>query len=248
MNQAKENRLHAVITGGASGIGKATCNALARRGYVVCVADLNESTAQEVATSCGGFAVRVDVSDEASVEALFAQALDRFEGRLNALVTAAGIVDSSPLLEASARTFARVYAINTIGTFLCIREAAKRMQAGGRICTVGSVSGKRGGGGVGTAAYAASKGAVMALTRTAARELAPRGIFVNGVNPGPTETPMVAASFVDEAAREHRLSRIPLGRVAEPTEIAEAIAWILSDGASFVLGEMLSVDGGILMD
>ena len=239
---------HAVVTGGGSGIGRATCNLLGGRGYLVCVADVNEKAAQEVAAGCGGFALQVDVTDERSVESLFARACERFKNSPDALATAAGIIDSSSFMDASAATFARVYAVNTIGTFLCIREAARRMQAGGRICTVGSVSGKRGGGGAGTVAYASSKGAIQALTRSAARELAPRGISVNGVNPGPTETPMVAGSYTDEESRRHRLSRIPLGRVAGPEEIAAAIAWLLSTDASFVAGEMISVDGGILMD
>jgi NAD(P)-dependent dehydrogenase (short-subunit alcohol dehydrogenase family) len=242
------SRRNAIVTGGGSGIGKATCIALSRRGYIVCVADIDGKAAQSVAAACNGFALEVDVSDERSVEALFARACDRFDGTLDALATAAGIIDSSAFMEASAQTFARVCAVNAIGTFLCLRESGKRMQAGGRICTIGSVAGKRGGGGAGTVAYAASKGAVNTLTRNAARELAPRGIYVNGINPGPTETPMVAAAFVDEGAQRQRLNRIPLGRVAEPEEIAEAIAWLLSTEASFVLGEMLSVDGGILMD
>ena len=127
-----------------------------------------------MADRVGGYAFEVDVADEASVIALFDAALTAFGGRLDALATPAGIADTTPFAELTARTFRHVYDVNVIGTFLCVREAAKHMRAGGRICTVASVAGKRGGGLSGTAAYAASKGAVLALSRSAARALAPR--------------------------------------------------------------------------
>jgi NAD(P)-dependent dehydrogenase (short-subunit alcohol dehydrogenase family) len=122
------------------------------------------------------------------------------------------------------------------------------MQSGGRICTDASFAGKRGGGLHGTAAYAASKGAVLALTRNAARALAERGIAVNGIVPGPVLTPMLQTSLADESKRALIESSTLLGRSAEPLEIAEAIAWLLSPAASYVNGEMLAVDGGLLFD
>jgi len=136
----------ALVTGGASGIGKAVCELLARDGYRVAVADRDEVGARSVADAIGGHAFAVDVADEASVLALFERVSVTFDGALDALATPAGVVDTTPLLELDAATFAQVYAINLIGTFLCIREAGKRMIAGSRICTVASIAGKRGNG------------------------------------------------------------------------------------------------------
>jgi len=238
----------AIVTGGASGIGKATCEVLARDGYRVAVFDRDELGARAVADAIGGFGFACDVTDERAVETAFERALEMLGGPLDALATPAGIVDTTPFMELDAATFLHVYEVNTIGTFLCIREAVKHMQTGSRICTVSSVAGKRGGGLHGTAAYAASKGAVIALTRSAARSLADRGIAVNGIAPGPVLTPMLQASFDDESKRAAIEGTTLLGRAADPIEIAEAIAWLLSPAASYVNGEMLSVDGGLLLD
>ena len=238
----------AIVTGGASGIGKATCELLAADGYRVAVIDRDELGARGVADAIGGFAFALDVVDELAVAATFERAVATLGGRLDALATPAGIADTTPFMELDAATFLRVYSINTVGTFLCIREAAKHMQRGARICTVASVAGKRGGGLSGTAAYAASKGAVIALTRNAARSLADRGIAVNAVAPGPVLTPMLAGAFQDEAHRQRVESLTLLQRSAEPTEIAEAIVWLLSPASSYVNGETLTVDGGMLLD
>jgi NAD(P)-dependent dehydrogenase (short-subunit alcohol dehydrogenase family) len=238
----------ALVTGGASGIGKATCEALAREGYLVAVADRDEVGARAVADAIGGHAYAVDVSDETSVVTLFERVAAAFDGSLDALATPAGIIDMTPLLETSVATWRRVYDVNLIGTFLCIREGVKYMRAGSRICTIASVAASLGGGLTGTAAYAASKAAVVALTRNAARELAARGIAVNGVNPGSVLTPMTADAFRDPARRARLVAATPLGRAAEPAEIAEAIVWLLSPRASYVHGELINVDGGLLMD
>jgi NAD(P)-dependent dehydrogenase (short-subunit alcohol dehydrogenase family) len=238
----------ALVTGGASGIGKATCEVLAREGWLVAVADRDEVGARSVADAIGGHGFAVDVCDEASVVSLFERAVAAFDGKLDALATPAGIIDMTPLFEISLTTWRRVFDVNVIGTFLCIREAAKFMGPGGRICTVASVAGKLGGGLTGTGAYAASKGAVFALTRNAARELAGRGIAVNGVSPGAVLTPMIAEAFRDPAKRGRVEALTPLGRPGEPSEIAEAIAWLLSPRASYVHGEVINVDGGLLMD
>jgi NAD(P)-dependent dehydrogenase (short-subunit alcohol dehydrogenase family) len=236
----------AIVTGGAGGIGKATCELLARDGYLVAVVDRDELGARGVADAIGGLAFALDVTDELAVAAIFERAVASLGGRLDALATPAGISDATAFMELDAATFLRVYNINAVGTFLCVREAAKYMRAGARICTVASVSGKRGGGNSGTAAYAASKGAVLALTRSAARALAERGIAVNAVAPGPVLTPKVATAH-DGAGRGIE-AQILLERSAEPNEIAEAIVWLLSPAASYVNGESLSVDGGLLLD
>lgn len=238
----------AVVTGGASGIGKATCEVLAREGFRVAVADCDAAGAGAVAREIGGIGFGVDVADEASVVALFDAVMAAFGGRLDTLATPAGIADTTPFLELDVATFRRVNDINVIGTFLCVREAAKRMRPGGRICTVASVAGKRGGGLSGTAAYAASKGAVLALSRSAARALAPLGIAVNCVAPGPTDTPMLQEPYKNPEHRRRVEATTLLERSAEPSEIAEAIAWLLSPRSSFVEGETLTVDGGLMLD
>lgn len=239
----------AAVVGAASGIGAATARVLAREGYRVACLDLNGEGAREVARSLGPdhTARRVDVVDESDVAATFDEVVAAF-GRLDALAVCAGIVDTTPFMEIPVATFRRVLEVNVVGTYLCVREAARRMAPGGRICTVSSVAGKLGGGLTGTAAYAASKGAVIALTRNAARTLADWGIRVNSVAPGPTLTPMLEGPFQDLEHRRRIEARIPLGRCAEPEEIAEAIAWVLSPRASYVHGETLVVDGGLVMD
>jgi NAD(P)-dependent dehydrogenase (short-subunit alcohol dehydrogenase family) len=238
----------AIVTGGASGIGRATARALAREGFVVAIGDWDEVGARAVAEEIGGFGHRVDVSDEASVAEFFRHALDDFDGHLDALATPAGVADMTPFMDIPVATFRRVYDINAIGTYLCIREAAKVMKPGGRICTVASVAGKRGGGLSGTAAYAASKGAVLALSRSAARSLAAQGIAVNCVAPGATMTAMIERPFADPEQRKRVEGMALLGRAAEPEEIAQAIVFLLTSRASFVNGETLTVDGGLMLD
>jgi NAD(P)-dependent dehydrogenase (short-subunit alcohol dehydrogenase family) len=243
-----ENPPTAVVTGGASGIGRAVCELLAKEGYRVAVADRDKRGADEVAHHIDGYAFEVDVADEKSVIELFDGALAVFGGTLDALATPAGIADTTPFMDLTVETFRRVNEINVIGTFLCVREAAKRMRSGGRICTVASVAGKRGGGLSGTAAYAASKGGVLALSRSAARALAPLGIAVNCVAPGPTLTPMLDEPFKNPEQRERVEAMTLLGRSAEPREIAEAIAWLVSPRSSYVAGETLTIDGGLMLD
>jgi NAD(P)-dependent dehydrogenase (short-subunit alcohol dehydrogenase family) len=238
----------ALVTGGASGIGAATCELLARAGWRVAVADRDLGGARALADRINGYPIAVDVADEDSVVRCFDDALAALGGSLDALATPAGIADATPFLDLDAATFRRVYDVNVIGTFLCVREAARRMRPGGRICTVASVAGKRGGGLTGTAAYAASKGAVLALSRNAARALAPLGIAVNCVAPGATLTPMLHDAFADPAHRAQVDAQSLLKRSAEPHEIAEAIVWLLSPRASFVDGETLTVDGGLMLD
>ena len=238
----------ALVTGGASGIGKATCELLAQRGYRVVVADRDEAGARAVAESIDGYGFGVDVADESSVVSLFAKANEALGAPLDGLATAAGIAETTPFMDIDVAAWRRVSDVNGLGTFLCIREAAKTMQPGARICTVASVAGKRGGGLSGTAAYAASKGAVIALTRSAARSLAERGIAVNSVAPGPVLTPMLAKPFSNAGQRERVESMTLAGRSAEPSEIAEAIVWLVSPASSFVWGETLTVDGGIMLD
>ncbi|HVA38707.1 MAG TPA: SDR family oxidoreductase [Candidatus Dormibacteraeota bacterium] len=238
----------AVVTGAASGVGAATVAALARDGYRVASLDLDQARAQRVVDGIGDghLALGLDVADESAVIAAFEEIARRM-GRIDALATCAGIADTTPFLETTAEAFRRLYDVNVIGTFLCMREAARHMRPGSRICTVASVSGIRGGGLTGTVAYASSKGGVLALTKNAARALVDKGIAVNAVAPGPVLTPMLAGPFADVEHRRRVESLIPLGRSADASEIAESIVWLLSPRASYVHGETLVVDGGLVM-
>lgn len=238
----------AVVTGGASGIGAATVATLARNGFRIACLDRNGMAAERVARSAGAehMAITVDVADEAAMIAAFQTVMAKL-GRVDALATCAGILDTTPFMDVTVASFRRIHDVNVIGTFLAIREAARHMTPGGRICTVASVAGLRGGGLAGTAAYAASKGAVLALTRNAARALVEKGIAVNTVAPGPVLTPMLAEPFRDTVRRERVEGMVPLGRSGAPQEIAESIAWLLSSGASYVNGATLAVDGGLTM-
>jgi NAD(P)-dependent dehydrogenase (short-subunit alcohol dehydrogenase family) len=244
-------RRTAIVTGAASGIGAATMLALARDGHDVVGLDINEAgltRTMHAATALGGkhLALAADVADEAAVVAAFERAA-AFLGGLDALATCAGVAESTPFMELTAATFRRVHDVNVIGTFLCLREAARHMGSGGRICTVASVAGLRGGGLMGTAAYASSKGAVLALTKNAARSLAPKGISANCVAPGPTLTPMLEPAWRDPAKRQRVEAMTVQNRTAAPEEIAASIAFLLSPAASNVTGATLVSDGGLVM-
>ena len=241
----------AIVTGSASGIGAATVLALAAQGYDTVGIDCHLAGAlatSQAASALGGkhHALLADVADEPQLVAAMAQAV-QFLGALDALATCAGVTESSAFMELSAKEFRATYDINVIGTFVAIREAAKHMQSGGRICTVASVAGLRGGGLLGTAAYAASKGAVLALSKNAARSLGSLGISVNCIAPGATHTPMIAAVWENEALRQKVESMAVQNRTAEPREIAANIAYLLSPQASYVTGATLVADGGLTM-
>lgn len=238
----------AIVTGAASGIGAATVAELATRGYRVACLDKNGGGARNVAATAGAmhFAIEVDVTDETAIVAAFVEAVAKL-GHLDALVTSAGVADMTPFMELDSVTFHRVFDENVVGTYLCIREAAKHMAPGARICTVASVAGLRGGGLSGTAAYAASKGAVLALTKNAARALAAQGIAVNTIAPGATNTPMIAHVFANEEHRKRVESMSVMNRAGHPEEIACAIAFLVSPEASYIDGATLVADGGLCM-
>ena len=241
-------RPSAIVTGAGSGIGAAAAATLARDGWRVACLDRDGAAAQRIAAAAGEMhlARAVDVADEAAMVACFAE-LAKLLGGIDGLATCAGVLDTTPFMDVPVATFRRLYDINVIGTFLAIREAARHMPRGGRICTVASVAGLRGGGIGGTTAYAASKGAVLALAKNAARSLAPQGISVNTVAPGPIETPMLEPVFGAPGVRQRVESMIPQGRAGRPEEVAETIAWLLSPKAAYVNGATLTVDGGLVM-
>ena len=233
------------VTGAASGIGASTARLLTDAGARIAALDIKWPTS--VPADTGATLTRaVDVSNEQVVETSFAEIVRHF-GRLDGLATCAGILNITSFDTLDAATFRRIHEVNVIGTFLCIKAAATRMTRGGRVVTVSSIAGIRGGGIFGTAAYAASKAAVIALTKNAARALGPKGIAVNCVAPGPTDTPINLPMEADPTIKPRLEANIALGRFAMPMEIGEAIVWLLSEEASYVSGATLVVDGGLTM-
>ena len=231
------------VTGAASGIGAATANLLAAKGWRVACLDRDLEGARRTAGE-QGLAVQVDVADEAEVVRAFAEAAEAFGG-LDGLVTAAGVIETVPFLETTPEQFRRLFDINVIGSFLSVREGAKAMQPGGRVCMVASISSYTGGGYVATGAYATSKGAVLTMMKACARALGERGIAVNAVAPGFIDTPFVAPAMSDPVRR--RQVEAAVGKVGTAEQIAETIAWLVSPEADFVHGATLIADGGVLM-
>ena len=232
------------VTGAGSGIGAATAALLIREGWVVACLDRNPEAARKVA--CGHPVIEVDVADEDSVGAAFRRVKMELGG-LDALATCAGIFETASLMDTTADAFRRILDVNVVGTFVCIREAVPLMASGARICTVSSVAGLRGGGLMGTISYASSKGAILALTKNAARVLGPQGIAVNTVAPGVIDTPFAAGPMADPAVKQRMEGLSSFNRLGTAEEIAEAIAWLLSPKASFVHGATLVADGGMVM-
>jgi NAD(P)-dependent dehydrogenase (short-subunit alcohol dehydrogenase family) len=231
------------VTGAASGIGAATARRLQAQGWRVACLDRNLEGARATAGQ-SGIAIEVDVADEGSVVHAFAQ-IGAALGGLDALVTAAGIINTTPFFETTVAQFRQLFDINVIGSFLSVREGAGLMQSGARICMVASISSYTGGGYVARGAYATSKGAVLTMMKSCARELGSRGIAVNAVAPGFIDTPFVAAAMADPVRR--KVVEAAVGKVGTAEQIAECCAWLVSPAADFVHGSTLIADGGVLM-
>ncbi len=167
-------------------------------------------------------------------------------GGLDALATAAGVIETTPFFDTTPAMFRRLFDINVIGVFLSIREGAKLMQAGGRICTVASVAKPVGRRLRGHRAYAASKGGALTLMKSAARALAPRGIAVNAVAPGLIDTPFVGKAMADPQKRS-QIDALVGDKIGTPEQIAESIVWLMSPASNYVHGSTLVADGGLLM-
>jgi 3-oxoacyl-[acyl-carrier protein] reductase len=234
----------ALVTGGGQGIGEAIAGLFAAAGASVAVADLVGEKAVAVAAGLGppAIALQADVGDEHQVQRMVQDTLDAF-GRLDILINNAGIGHVKPFLETPLQEWDQVIRTNMTGTFLCAQAAARVMvrQGSGVIVNVGSISGQRGGSG--RAAYGAAKAGVILLTKVMSVELASRGVRVNCISPGPTETDQVRQCH-DDATRDGYHRMLPIQRYAVPSEIAAAVLFLASPDASFISGHILNVDGG----
>lgn len=240
----------ALVTGGSRGIGRAVCLELAKGGASValCYAG-NAAAAQETVAACQALgasvvALRCDVADEAQVTAMTEEVLRTF-GRVDLLVNNAGITRDGLLMAMPTENFDAVIQTNLRGAFLCMRAVCRPMirQRYGRIVNISSVVGLRGN--AGQVNYAASKAGLIGMTKSMARELATRGVTVNAVAPGFIATDMTDA--MPQKAREATLAGIPAARLGTPEEVAQAVAFLCSDAAAYITGQVLAVDGGMSM-
>jgi NAD(P)-dependent dehydrogenase (short-subunit alcohol dehydrogenase family) len=243
----------AVVTGGARGIGRATASALAEAGAVIVIADLDvedcaETVAEVAALGGRAWAHAADVTREDSVEALFAAVVAR-EGRIDILVNNAGIAIRRPAVDHLLDDWNKVVAVNMTGMFLCARSVARHMiarGAGGAVVNVASIMGLSGGGLYPNISYQTTKGAVVNMTRALAVEWAPHGIRVNAVAPTYVRTRLTAGLFENPELRSRIEAMTPLGRLAEPEDVAAAITFLASPAAGMITGHVLPVDGGFL--
>jgi len=250
----------ALVTGAGSGIGRAILLALAEAGADVAAADLDEAAAKEsagMAASHGArtLALKVDVGEVASIDAMVAGVVEAF-GRLDVIVNNAGVTRAAGIMDLTEADWDSMHRVNARGVFFCLQRAARQMieQGGGRIINIASIAG-RGYIGTSNAAYAASKGAVISLTYTAAQQLGRHNINVNAIRPGVTLTTLVERILADRArqqnigideAKAKAVRPIPIGRANEPVDIAAMAVFLASAGARNITGQAYNVDGGLV--
>lgn len=250
MNISFENQV-ALVTGAASGMGLATAQAFAEAGAKVVLADFREDVVQKeadklVAAGKTAIAIGCDVSNDTQIEAMIARTVSHF-GRLDVAFNNAGVMAKvAPIAESSHEEWERVIGINLRGVWNCMKHELRQMEKQGSGAIVNNASVGAITGNPGIASYIASKHGVVGLTRTAALEYVKKGIRVNAVNPGLIDT-QVARDVVsgDEQAYDEFAKRVPIGRAGRPDEIASAVLWLCSSGASYVVGQALTIDGGL---
>jgi NAD(P)-dependent dehydrogenase (short-subunit alcohol dehydrogenase family) len=238
----------AVVTGGGSGIGLASVRRLASEGAKVVVADIDSDAGKTAADSVDGLFVRTDVTDAEQVEALFQSAVDTY-GSLDIAFNNAGISppDDDSILDTGIEAWQKVQNVNLTSVYLCCKAAIPHMLNGGRgsiintasfVATMGAATSQ--------ISYTASKGGVLAMSRELGVQFARQGIRVNALSPGPVNTPLLQELFAKDPERaQRRLVHVPMGRFAEPDEIAAAVAFLASDDSSFMTASNFLVDGGI---
>jgi len=239
----------ALVTGSGRGIGRAIALALAEHGANVVVNDVMAESAQQVAAEIEARGVAAmsavaDITSEDEVKAMVTAVMDRF-GQIDILVNNAGITQDNLLMRMSEEQWDAVLTVNLKGAFLCTKAVARPMVKArrGRIINIASVVGLTGN--VGQANYSSSKGGLIALTKSTAQELGSRGITCNAVAPGFIETEMTAR--LSDEARQQMLGRIPLGRPGQPEDVAAAVVFLAGPEAAYITGQVLTVDGGMVM-
>ena len=247
----------ALVTGAGTGIGRAIALALAEEGYRVAAADLDESAAAATAESAGGgsMAVQADVGDVADIDRMVSTVVAEL-GHLDVIVNNAGVTRGAYIMNLTEDDWDRMHRVNAKGVFFCLQRAAQEMipRREGRIINIASIAG-RGFPGTSNAAYAASKGAVISLTKTAAQQLARHNLNVNAICPGVTMTEMVTRLVTQRAekegisvdeARAAAVKPIPLRRANDPADIAAMAVFLASPGARNITGQCYNVDGGLV--
>ena len=252
----------ALVTGAGQGIGRATALTLAREGADVAVIDINGQTAEDtsseiIAMGRHSLALQADVGNLHDIDRLVRQAIDTF-GRIDILVNNAGVTRRAYIMDLTEDDWDRIHRVNAKGVFFCLQRVAREMipRRRGRIINIASIAGK-GYAGTSNAAYAASKGAVISLTKIAAQQLGSHNINVNAICPGVTDTALSQANLRIRAQEEHvtveemqrrREQVIPIGRTNQPEDIAAMAAFLASPGARNITGQSFNVDGGLIPD